>query len=143
MEKLSESPSSGQSSGTGSINPLNAIRVLHSARVALCAQLGLYFQLARIEWAEEKHRLLKMLAATLSGFACLLCLMLFFGILILAVSWDSAYRIHAIILMMGIYGVGIGIALRVLQTLSMRGAESFSALREEVSVDLNLIMSRL
>ena len=64
---------------TASISPLDALHVLRSAGDALFDQALLYGRLLRIEWAEEKKRLLTMFMVTLLCFACLLCLMIFAG----------------------------------------------------------------
>ncbi|MGH8106145.1 MAG: phage holin family protein [Arenimonas sp.] len=135
--------STDQDSPRRSIDPLNAIRLLRSAGSALCEQAGLYGQLARVEWAEEKKRLLKMLAATLAGMIFLLCTLLFVGVLVLALSWDTAYRIHAVVVMLAVYGIGIAIAWQKLKALSALGEKSFAATREEFAADMALIKSKL
>lgn len=63
-------------SDSTTINALGAIRILRSAGGALFDQVALHGQLARLEWDEEKNRLLKMLAGAVLGLACLLCVML-------------------------------------------------------------------
>ena len=64
------------------MNPLDAIRVLRPAGGVLLDQAILHGELARVEWAQEKERLLKMLASTLVGYMCLLCTLLFAGSLV-------------------------------------------------------------
>lgn len=125
------------------INPLTAIRMLRSASGALIAQLGLHGQLVSVEWAEEKARLTGMLTAGLLGFAALLCLMLFGGVLSLAFSWDTPYRgIVATVVMMA-YALVAGIAFRKLSALTALGTHSFSATREELAADIAMIRARL
>ncbi len=142
-ETFSGSPPDSTPSIPRTFDPLNAIRLLRSAGGALCEQAGLYGQLARVEWAEEKRRLMKMLALTIVGFACLLCTMLFVGVLVMAFSWDTAYRIHALLALLAVYGTGIAIAWQKLQALSALGEKSFSATREEFAADMALIKSKL
>lgn len=125
------------------INPLNVIRILRSAGSALFAQAALHGQLARIEWAEEKARLLKLLVTAMLGMACLLCAMLFVGVLVLAVSWETDYRIHAVVALIAFYGVGIVVAVHCMQTLAALGERSFAATREELAADIELIRSQL
>lgn len=125
------------------MSPLDAIRMLRSAGGALFTQASLHGQLARVEWAEEKSRLLRMHLVTLLGFACLLCVMLLFGALVLSLSWDTAYRIPALIALIILYGVGIGMAWRRFSALSELGDQSFAATRAELAADLELIRSRL
>src|SRR5579862_5156150 len=75
------------------IDAIGAIRLLQSAGGALLDQLILHGELARVEWVEEKNRLLQMLVGAILGFACLLCIMLSAGGLLLALCWETAYRI--------------------------------------------------
>ena len=130
-------------SGKNGIDPLRALRILRSAGGALCSQAGLYGQLARVEWAEEKNRLLKMVVLAIAALACALCVMLFFGVLVIALSWNSEYRIHAIVVMIAVYGLGVGLAWYRLQALSSLGDQSFAATREEMAADIALIKSKL
>jgi uncharacterized membrane protein YqjE len=129
--------------GKNAIDPLRVLRILRSAGSALCSQAGLYGQLARVEWAEEKNRLLKMIVLAVVAFACALCIMVFVGVLVLALSWESQYRIHAILAMLAVYVFGIGIAWYRLQALSSLGGQSFAATREEIAADIALIKSKL
>jgi len=136
-------PPSQQPSGTINIDLLNAIHILRSAGGALFAQAALHGQLIQVEWAEEKSRLLKMLVITLLGFACLVCVMLFVGTLVLAFSWETAYRIPAVMVLIAVYGIGTFIAWRRLQFLSALGGQAFAVTREELAADIALIRSRL
>lgn len=106
-------------------------------------QAALQGQLARVEWAEEKIRLMKMLAFILLGFACVLCFMVFAGVLALVLSWETAYRIQVIIALITVYGIGIGIAWHRLDILSGQGNQAFAATREELAADMALINSKL
>lgn len=110
---------------------------------ALFAQAALLGQLAWVEWAEEKSRLLKMLNVTLLGFACLLCVMLLAGVLVLLLSWGTAYRIPALTALIVIYGLGAGVAWRRLQALSALGDRSFAATRDELAAGVALLRSQL
>lgn len=144
MEKsrTSELPSQPTSDST-TIDLMNAIRILRSAGGALFAQAALHGQLARVEWAEEKSRLLKMLLIMLLGFACLLCVMLFVGALVLAFTWETAYRIPAVMALIAGYGIGTIIAWHRFHALSALSGQAFAATREELAADLALIRSRL
>jgi len=136
-------PSITANRGSASFNPLGAVRLLRSAGRALLGQAGLYGQLARLEWVEEKNRLVKMLAAGIVVFACLLCFMLFAGLLVLALSWNTPYFIAAILLMIVVYAAGLGIAFHILQAQASLGGQSFAATREEFAADIALIKSKL
>jgi uncharacterized membrane protein YqjE len=122
---------------------LDAVRILRSASGALSVQALLHGQLARIELEEEKNRLLKMLAATLLGFACLLCVLLFAGALVLAASWETRYRIEACAGLVILYGIGTAAAWRCFQAWSAQSGRSFAASREELAADAALLKSSL
>lgn len=124
-----------------SIDLLSALRIARSAGGALCTQASLYGKLARIEWQEEKNRLLKMFIFGLIGFICILCFMLFIGLLVLVLSWETNYRILALTSLIAVYGVGIGIAWQRFQALSARNKQSFAGTREEFATDLALLRS--
>ncbi len=125
------------------ISLLKVLRILRSAGRALIAQAALHGQLAGVEWAEEKSRLSKLIATALVGSAFMLCILLFAGILVLAVTWDTAYRIPSVIALIAVYGVGAVVAWRRFQALSALGEESFAATREELAADIALIKSKL
>ncbi len=124
-------------------NPLDVVRILRSAGSALFAQASLHGQLARVEWAEEKSRLLQMLVFGLLGFAGLLCVLLAAGALVLALSWDTPYRIAAAVALLAVYGLIAGFAWVRLKTLSARGNQAFAATREELAADIALLKSNL
>lgn len=126
-----------------SIDLLSVLRIARSAGGALCTQASLYSKLAWVEWQEEKTRLFKICVFGLLGFACLLCAMLFIGLMVLVVSWNTPYRFVAPSIIIVLYGVGIAIAWQRIHALSMRNSQSFAATRAELATDLALIKSRL
>jgi uncharacterized membrane protein YqjE len=128
---------------SAAIHPLDAIRLLRSAGKTLFAQASLHAQLAHVEWEEEKSRLLKMLLAILLGFAGTLCVMVFIGVLVIAYSWETSYRIPASIALIAIYALGIVIAWRRLQSLSELSGQAFAATRAELAMDIAMIRSKL
>ena len=128
---------------SAAIHPLDAIRLLRSAGRTLISQAALHAQLARVEWEEEKSRLLKMLLVILLGFAGTLCVMMFVGVLVLAFSWETAYRIPASIGLIAVYALGVAIAWRRLQVLSALSGQAFAATREELAMDIAMIRSKL
>lgn len=131
------------SNATAITTAFSAIRLLRAAGGSLFSQAGLHVQLARVEWAEEKIRLSKMLAAALLVFTCLLCIMLFVGVLVLVLCWETDYRIHAVLGLIAVYGITAGIAWHRVRTLSARGDQAFAATREELAADIALIRSKL
>ena len=138
-----EQASPPASEETASISPLDALHVLRSAGDALFAQAMLYGKLLQVEWAEEKKRLLTMFIVTLLGFACLLCLMIFAGGLVLVLSWDTEYRISTLVALITLYGAGAALAGFHIQSLAARSSQAFIATREEFVADMALLKSRL
>jgi len=118
---------------------MDGLRLLFSAGGALLTQAGLHGQLARLEWAEEKSRLHQMLITGLIGLASLLSFMIFTGILVVATTWDTVYRLPAIIAVVAVYGLATGFAWRRLRSLSALGKEAFAATREEFAADMALL----
>jgi len=142
MDNSNETPIRHGKESDG-IDLLSALRIARSAGGALCTQAALYGKLAGIEWQEEKIRLLKMFLFGLIGFACALCFMLFIGLLVVVLSWETNYRILALTSLIAIYGFGIGFAWLRFEDMSARNKLSFAATREELAIDLALIKSRL
>ncbi len=138
-----DSASPEPSRAAAGIGLLEAVRNLHSAGGALLVQALLHGQLARVEWEEEKHRLLQLLLASLFGFACLLCLLLFAGGVVLVVCWETAYRIPAALCLILLYGFGVAAAWRRIQACSVLGERAFAASLEEFSADAALLKSHL
>ena len=125
------------------IKPLHALRVLQPAGGALIEQLALYRQLLAVEWEQERSRLLQLMLAALQGFACLLCLLLATGAVVIAVCWATPYRIAALVAVPGAYALGAGLAWRRVRSVAARGRQSFMATRTELAADLELLRSRL
>lgn len=119
--------------------PQRAARLLQSAGGALLDQAVLHGRLAAIEWEEEKHRLQRMLALTLAGFAGLLCTLLFAGALALSASWETGYRIHVLALLVLLSGFGTAAAWRRFGIRAAAGDRTFSASREELAADIALL----
>lgn len=118
---------------------MDALRLLLSAGGALLTQAELHGQLARLEWAEEKSRLQRMLVTGLLGFASLLSSMIFIGILVMATTWDTDYRLPSIIAVAALYGLATAFAWRRLRSLSALGEKAFAATRAELAADMALI----
>jgi uncharacterized membrane protein YqjE len=91
----------------------------------------------------RENRLMKMLVLAVLGFASLLCVMLFLGVLVLAYSWDTAYRIPAVMALIIVFGLVTGIAWRRFQALSAQSSQAFAATRDELAADLALLKSKL
>jgi uncharacterized membrane protein YqjE len=116
---------------------------LRSAGAAWLTQAALHGQLARIEWAEERDRLLALFYVALMGFACVLCVMIFTGVLILTLVWTTEYRIGILVLLIAMYGAGAGMAWRRIQDLVEKGKQSFSMTCDELAADAALVNQAL
>lgn len=116
---------------------------MRSAGGALLTQANLHGDLLLAEWAEEQRRLLKMLAVTLLGFACLLCGMIAAGFFALALSWETLYRLPVIVSLIALYGSGAAVSWHHFTRLSAKGEQSFAASRAEFAADADMLRSRL
>lgn len=119
------------------------IRLLRVTGETLAPQAGLYGQLVRVEWAQERRRLLRMLLFVLAGFAGLLGAGLLVAALVLAASWRTAFWIPSILALIALFAGVAAIAWARLQSLSRQGDQAFSATFEELGCDLAAIRSRL
>ena len=119
------------------------LRVLRTAGGALLLQAALHGQLLRVEWAEEKSRLLKLVTATLVGFVCLLGLLAALGTLLLALYWDTPYRIAAVSALLALYGLGMALAWRLFSSQAALASRSFAVTRSELAADLELLRRQL
>lgn len=117
-------------------------RLRSMAKIALI-RLELHGQLMRVEWAEERQRLLQLLAISLLGFIFLICALLFVGVFAIALSWATDYRIHVVGGMLALYSLGFCLCAYRFSILVERSTASFAASREEVAADLALIRSQL
>ncbi len=128
---------------SGSVNPLQAMRILQSAGGALFDQLLLHGKLVQIEWALERERLLQMLGTVLVGYTFLSCALLFSGALVLACCWDTVYRIPAATALVVLFALGTALSWRRFRALWALGGQSFAGTRAELAADVMLLRSRL
>ena len=128
-------PAPQPTTASGGFDPLDAVRILRLAGGTLFSQARLHGQLAGVEWEEEKNRLLKMLAAALLGFACLLCTLLFAGAVAVAATWDTPYRLVTLGALVVLFACGTGAAWRRFAALSALASQSFAASRAEFAAD--------
>jgi uncharacterized membrane protein YqjE len=126
-----------------SISPLDVVRVLRSAGPALLTQAGLHGDLIRVEWAAEKERIVRLVAAAFIALVALLCVLLTVGALVLAFSWDTPYRAAVAAGLVIVYAAIAAIAWQRFKVHTSRGGEAFAATREELAADMALIRSHL
>jgi len=128
---------------SGSIDPFKILRILCKAGADVFTQAALHGQLAQIEWAEEKNRLFKLGLFAALSFVSFLFVMLFGSLLALALSWDTPYRLHALLMIMVFYMLLTVVAWRRFKLLSALGSKRFAATREEISLDLEMLKGHL
>lgn len=132
-----------EESETGSIHVLRVLHLLRSAGGDLLAQAALHGRLAELEWIGEKRRLAEMLTVLMISAATLLCILIFSGVLVLALTWDGVFRIPALLGLIALYATILGLAWRRLTILSVAGSASFAASRAELEADLAVLKRRL
>jgi uncharacterized membrane protein YqjE len=125
------------------MDTLHVLRILRKAGGSLLVQGSLHGQLIRLEWAQEKDRLLKMLMMTLLGFSSLICAMLAVGALALLLSWDTPYRIHVLVALAAMYFGTTWYCWWQFQRLSAASAQAFAATRAELEADLEMLRTSL
>jgi len=128
---------------TGSINPLQLLKIFRSAGGALLAQASLHAELAHVELQEEKQRLFQMFVFTLLGFACFICFAIVTSAFAIALSWYTPYRVPVFIFLIIAYGVALVLAALKVKALAALSVNSFAATRAEIAADIALIKSAL
>lgn len=129
--------------GGTDITPMEKAQQLQSASAALWSQAELLQRLVCVEWAEEKLRWRRMLLLGVMGFAFLLCALVFVGVLVMALSWDTPWRIHAAAVLLAAYACIAALLWRGLKNQQARGEQAFAATREELTTDLALLKQRV
>jgi uncharacterized membrane protein YqjE len=133
----------GPESAADGIDLSAMIRLLRTAGSAMLVQISLYAALAQVEWAQERNRLQDMVIAGVLGTVSLIGLLLFSGVLALALAWDTAYRIPVAVMLVALHGLGCAFAWYRMKSLSRRSAQSFAVTRCELSADLAAIKAAL
>jgi uncharacterized membrane protein YqjE len=121
----------------------DVIHLLRSAGSAMLVQVSLYGALAQVEWAQERSRLRDVIIVGVLGAVSLIVLLVFTGVLALALAWDTAYRIPVAATLVALHAIGCAFAWYRLKSLSRRGAQSFAVTRRELSADLAAIRAAL
>lgn len=106
-------------------------------------RLELYGQLVRVEWQEEKRRLQQLVFFIVLGAMCLSTFFIFFGVLLIALTWDTDYRLFTIAVVMGLYGLGAVACFYWAGKKLGNVYQSFSVTRMEILSDIQVIRSQL
>lgn len=119
------------------------LRILRAAGGTLYTQAALHTELIKIDWAEEKSRLQRMFLFSMLGVVFLLCALLFSGLLILLLTWETSFRLPSLIVLIGLYAIGAFYAWRRFNTLSKQSDKSFAATKKEIATDISVLRSNL
>ncbi len=109
----------------------------------ISAQLELYGQLVSVEWQEEKRRLQHLAFFILLGVMCVGAFLFSLGVLLIALSWDTDYRLFVITTMVGVYGLGAVACFYWVRKMLGNLNQSFSATRMEIISDFQVIRRQL
>ncbi|MCY1344343.1 hypothetical protein D9M69_303770 [compost metagenome] len=86
---------------------------------------------------------MQLLLTSLLGFACLLITLLLSCALVVALSWQTPYRINALLGLLLGHGLAVALAWWRVRRLLARGSMSFAASRNELAADIALLKSKL
>ena len=117
--------------------------IVRDASGMLLDHAALHAELLRVEWAEERLRLGRLMTAAAVSFAFLLALLIAFGTLLLSLAWDSSLRVPTVAALMVLYALGAAMAWRQYSAQATRGEHSFAASRSEFAADLELLRSHM
>ncbi|PTU30558.1 hypothetical protein CJD38_13705 [Stenotrophobium rhamnosiphilum] len=125
------------------IELLDAVRLARTASGLLIEHATSIAEAARLDWAEESARLKKFmlgmqLLAVLVGLT-----LLYAGVLIVALTWNTPYRMYAIAVLPLLFAMASYLAWRYLGQLSQKREERFAIVRTELSKTLYLLRSYL
>ncbi len=125
------------------MNPLPLSQLFRSAAGAFLAQAVLHGELIKVEWAEEKYRLMRMLIALLAGTVCLFMSLMSISALALIYSWGTQYQIPVLLALTFFYCVLTLVAAYRFCTLAALGKLAFADTRAELGADVALIRHKL
>lgn len=113
--------------------------VMRPGLSAFLAQFSLHLQLLRVEWEQEKYRQRQMLTALLFGISFFLCTLLCLSVLVIAVGWDTPYRLPSVSLLLVVFGCGSFVFWTRLSKLMAQGTDAFADSRQEFAADFALL----
>ncbi|MFT4192935.1 MAG: phage holin family protein [Comamonas sp.] len=91
--------------------------------------------LARIELAEAKQHLLRLVLMTIATLALTIVALVVLSFAVMATFWDSPHRVTAVWVVAGIWLLGWGVALATLIASARASGQAFQATREELARD--------
>lgn len=114
------------------------LRAVRRAAPLVPEHLALLFELAGLEWQQERRRLTHVaICAAVAGFGAFMVVVVATGV-ILAVAWRSPWRALAVSLVLGFYVVLTVLAGFLARRLVSRESRAFADTRAELHRDLDL-----
>ena len=138
-----KSSSSSAKGDDGSTGLMDIVRTLRTLGGTLGAQAGLYGELLQLEIALEKQRLMRLAVLFTIALVALWCFLLFGAILIVALVWDTEYRIPVIGALVVLFVIVIFAAVWRVKAIINSSGKMFASIREELAADIALIKSQL
>lgn len=117
----------------------NFINTLRDSGDALRDHEQLHSALINIEWKKEKKRITQLLILYLVGLAFFICLLLFSGVTVMLLSWDTQYRIASALGLCAVYAIASYIAWCRFRILASSADAFFAGTREEIMSDITTI----
>ncbi|MEJ2800392.1 putative membrane protein YqjE [Comamonas sp. BIGb0124] len=99
--------------------------------------------LARIEWAEEKRRMLKLVLLTIAALALTIVALVVLSFAVMASYWDTPHRATAVWVVAGIWLVGWAAALYTLISTARASGQAFQGTRDELARDWATLKEKL
>lgn len=125
------------------IELLDAVRVARTASSVLIEHAASTAELARLEWEQESASLKKFVLAMESLAVLIGLTFLYSGLLIVAIAWDTPYRLYAMALLPLLFAIASYLVWCFLGRLSQQREERFTAFNAELGKTLQLLRSRL
>jgi uncharacterized membrane protein YqjE len=118
------------------VDPVRVLRQLRDAGAPLAEHARAYALLFGLELREEATRLQRVVFAGLLMGASLACLLLTLGLLSIAASWDTQWRVPVAVAVIVVYGLAAAFASRRQSTLVAQAPRAFAATRAELAADV-------
>lgn len=117
-------------------------RLLRASSDVIGDHTAATFELLILEWQEERARLLRLLFLTLVATACVLLLIGFAGLFLLAAVWETPLRIPVAAALLVLFASGAWLSWRKARSVNVSGTRPFMTLCEELAKDRALFQSQ-
>ncbi|MDB5986569.1 MAG: hypothetical protein JWR16_1622 [Nevskia sp.] len=117
-------------------------RLLRASSDVIGDHTAATFELLILEWQEERARLLRLLLLTVVATACVLLLIGFAGLFLLAAVWETPLRIPVAAALLVAFASGAWLSWHKARNVNVSGIRPFTTLREELAKDRALFQSQ-